>query len=614
MLALAREQHAAIARRGVQVDAPAADERRVDTLLPTLLRRWLALALCLAAWQAPASAQTLLLDAATRSAPAWPALRMLADPSGTLTAAQVLARRAAFSVPDGPHANLGPRAEPVWLLLSLRSSADAPSQWMLSVDYPSIDRVDVYQPSQPDAAVQVIGRALPFALHPVPSAVHAARLTLAPGQAHELLLRVHTRSTMVLPITLSTPDAFYAAEAGRQLLQGLMSGAMLCLLLYGLTQWVSVRDGMFLAYALVTAGTGLFFFSYSGLGPQHLWGGNQWLSVNLAPLSVLFALVGACWFVERVLEVRQTQPWIARTLHALGLAGGLAALAFMAGLIDYPVAQRVATALGPLPMLLAIPVAWRRARSGQRVGAYMLLGWGAYGVATLTMAALLRGWVGANPWTENAFQAGAMFEMLMWMRVLAVRLEDLRASAQRAHIERDALRSLALTDALTGLPNRRGLSELLARSLALSSPQRPTAVYLLDLDGFKAINDRLGHEAGDELLVGVARRLQSLLRSGDTVARLGGDEFVVVAGGLGGDADAQALGRKLLDSFQQPFTAAGEPCRVGLTIGYALAPLDGQDAQSLLKRADAAMYAGKHAGRHCLRRGQASVGLAMADA
>ena len=155
-------------------------------------------------------------------------------------------------------------------------------------------------------------------------------------------------------------------------------------------------------------------------------------------------------------------------------------------------------------------------------------------------------------------------------------------------------------------PNRRGLSEALEQALARSSAQRLAAVYLLDLDGFKAVNDRLGHEAGDEVLVGVARRLQALLRGSDVVARLGGDEFVVVAAGLSGDADAQAIGRKLLDGFREPFVAAGEACRIGITIGYALAPLDGRDANGLLKRADAAMYAGKQAGRHRMQRGGVS--------
>jgi diguanylate cyclase (GGDEF)-like protein len=134
-------------------------------------------------------------------------------------------------------------------------------------------------------------------------------------------------------------------------------------------------------------------------------------------------------------------------------------------------------------------------------------------------------------------------------------------------------------------------------------------VYLLDLDGFKAVNDRLGHDAGDELLKAVSLRLRAPLRQRDVVARLGGDEFVVMATDLGGDDDARHLGQKLLDAIATPFTVRGQQCVVGLTVGYALAPLDGHDADSLLKRADAAMYAGKQAGKHTLRRGQASVGL-----
>ena len=263
-------------------------------------------------------------------------------------------------------------------------------------------------------------------------------------------------------------------------------------------------------------------------------------------------------------------------------------------------------------MLMAIPVAYRRARQGDRVGLYMLVGWGFYAAAVLTMAALLRGWVASNFWTQHAFQFGSMIEMAMWMRVLGLRIEDMRTAAQRATLERDTLRSLAHTDALTSLPNRRGLNEVLTRVLPVSVPERMTAIYLVDLDGFKPVNDRLGHDAGDALLIAVARRLEALVRTSDTVARLGGDEFVIVATRLASDADAQALGRKLVTGFEQPFQVAGQECRVGLTVGYALAPLDGSDALSLLKRADAAMYAGKQAGKNCLQRGGASAGLVAA--
>ena len=112
------------------------------------------------------------------------------------------------------------------------------------------------------------------------------------------------------------------------------------------------------------------------------------------------------------------------------------------------------------------------------------------------------------------------------------------------------------------------------------------------------------------MLVAVGRRLQASSRNGDLAARLGGDEFVIMAAGLRGEFEAKHLGNKLLRAFEASFLIAGQTCRVGLTIGYALAPHDGRESGDLLKRADVAMYAGKQAGRHTLRRGAASVGLA----
>jgi diguanylate cyclase (GGDEF)-like protein len=129
---------------------------------------------------------------------------------------------------------------------------------------------------------------------------------------------------------------------------------------------------------------------------------------------------------------------------------------------------------------------------------------------------------------------------------------------------------------------------------------------VIGLDGFKPINDRLGHEAGDALLVEVGSRLKAQVRCSDVVARVGGDEFVMVVLGLPGEADAARVGEKVLAAFERPFLVCGQTCRVGLTIGYCLAPDDGSDADSLLRCADAAMYAGKYGGRNCIRRGVAA--------
>src|SRR5690606_21318954 len=112
--------------------------------------------------------------------------------------------------------------------------------------------------------------------------------------------------------------------------------------------------------------------------------------------------------------------------------------------------------------------------------------------------------------------------------------------------------SLAHTDPLTGLPNRRGLNMALASALARCGPDQLLAVYVMDLDGFKPVNDQYGHDIGDELLVAVTRRLQSHVRQSDVVARLGGDEFVVMTGQLGNAHQAHELGLKLLDAFRAP--------------------------------------------------------------
>ena len=159
------------------------------------------------------------------------------------------------------------------------------------------------------------------------------------------------------------------------------------------------------------------------------------------------------------------------------------------------------------------------------------------------------------------------------------------------------------TDALTGLPNRRGFNDALAAALPHSTPERMLAVYMLDLDDFKQVNDRHGHDIGDELLVEVAQRLRATLRTSDVVARVGGDEFVAMTAGLPSDREAQALGQQLVEAFRAPFQLGSRECSVGLTIGYVLVPLDGEDPVPLLRQADAAMYVGKQSGKSCLRRG-----------
>jgi diguanylate cyclase (GGDEF)-like protein/PAS domain S-box-containing protein len=157
----------------------------------------------------------------------------------------------------------------------------------------------------------------------------------------------------------------------------------------------------------------------------------------------------------------------------------------------------------------------------------------------------------------------------------------------------------AYHDVLTHLPNRKLFTDRLRHSLTRAKRNnRAVAVMFIDVDHFKNINDTLGHTAGDELLLEMARRLRECVRDDDTVARLGGDEFTIILSDLRHPEDAVGVAQKILDSVQEPLDINGTPIVVSASIGIALYPEDGLDPESLLRNADSAMYRAKEEGRN----------------
>ncbi|MFC5513064.1 EAL domain-containing protein [Massilia jejuensis] len=157
---------------------------------------------------------------------------------------------------------------------------------------------------------------------------------------------------------------------------------------------------------------------------------------------------------------------------------------------------------------------------------------------------------------------------------------------------------LAHHDALTGLENRFALNVRLEQQLAMARRHNePAAVLFVDLDHFKKINDSLGHAAGDKLLVGAAERMKDLLRKVDTLARLGGDEFIIVLAGPLTPDSVTSVAVRVVESLSQPYQLGGATAHSGCSVGVALFPNDGEDAATLIRHADMAMYAAKREGR-----------------
>ncbi len=160
--------------------------------------------------------------------------------------------------------------------------------------------------------------------------------------------------------------------------------------------------------------------------------------------------------------------------------------------------------------------------------------------------------------------------------------------------EADRFEYLAHHDPLTGLLNRALFNERLSAAIALAQRHsHPLGVLFLDLDGFKEINDTLGHASGDMLLQQVAQRLTQCVRESDAVARLGGDEFVILLNELSSEHSVEGVARKITDVLHRPFTLSEQKIEIGISIGIALFPEHGADGTTLLEKADAAMYQAK---------------------
>jgi diguanylate cyclase (GGDEF)-like protein len=212
---------------------------------------------------------------------------------------------------------------------------------------------------------------------------------------------------------------------------------------------------------------------------------------------------------------------------------------------------------------------------------------------------------GLNVWAEG-FQWLALAFVLPTYAAVAGRISELRQRLRRTNDELSSalamIQKMATHDTLTSLPNRALFNETLVHAIGQAARhKRSLALFFMDLDRFKNINDTLGHGVGDRVLQEAARRLTGAVRSSDLVARLGGDEFVLLVEEFRDTGDLADIAAKILASFQQTFVVDGRELALAASIGICTYPLDGEDAPTLLSNADIAMYRAKEQGRnrHC---------------
>lgn len=540
--------------------------------------------------------------------------------------------------PANGRASVGQSRNPWWIKLTLQRKSDAPSQWWLEVG--SVTQLDLrlYLPG-PNAQWQerqsgerVNHRAgrdhdfrhMLFKLPPLDQ----APLTI--------YLRSYDPAGNSFPLRAWQLDHLTQASAEENLALGVVYGIIAALLLYNLFIFFSLRDSAYFWYVLTTAGALLMILSMSGHGFQYLWPDNPvpfWLDRITLPSIWGFC---ACRFTQCLMQTRSHVRW---AHHLLSFACVCYVIAVaLEGLGQRHTAAWIIALLSLTSIPAALGSALIRWRQGYFPALLYLCGYGLI-LGSISLA-LLRatGIVQPATWNAYVFPLSVAAESILFSFALAYRIQTLKqekaealeqadrektarlaqmqgsadelqnavklrtaelaqANQQLSERERE-LQHAANHDPLTELPNRRYLVERC--ELALAQARRSneaTALLLIDLDHFKPINDKYGHDAGDLMLQSIAQRLREHVRAGDAVARLGGDEFAVLI--CGGDAEQHArdIASRLLEELAKPVTYGAERLTVTISIGVALYPHHASNFTTLYKAADQMLYKVKSRGR-----------------
>ena len=540
--------------------------------------------------------------------------------------------------PANGRASVGQSLNPWWIKVSLQRAADAPAQWWLEVG--SVTQLDLrlYWPG-PDGNWQ--------------ERQSGERVAHREGRDHDfrhMLFRLPTLdqnpTTFYMrsydPAGNSFPmrawqlDDLSQKAAEENIALGVIYGIIAALLLYNLFIFCSLRDSAYFWYVLTTAGALLMILSMSGHGFQYLWPDNPvpfWLDRITLP-----SLWGFCAtrFTQCLMQTRTHVRW---AHHLLNFACTCYVIAVVLdGLGQRHIAAWIIALLSLTSIPAALGSALIRWRQGYFPAFLYLCGYGLI-LGSISLA-LMRatGLVQPATWNAYVFPLSVAAESILFSFALAYRIQTLKqeraealeqadrektarmaqmqgsadelqsavklrtaelalANQQLSERERE-LQHAAFHDPLTELPNRRFLVERCEAALANARRHsETTALLLIDLDHFKPINDKYGHDAGDLMLQTIAQRLREHVRSGDAVARLGGDEFAVLICGDDAEQHAREIARRLLDELARPVTYGAEHLTVTISIGVALYPRHANDFTTLYKAADEMLYKVKGRGR-----------------
>ena len=474
--------------------------------------------------------------------------------------------------------------------------------WVVIAPQPPWDNgervLTIYPPPLSTATVFANGGAQPLALDDFSRTSHghgrlAWRVPANQPASAPILLRFEPSPTLSAPVRfqLQPWDEYLQQDAQWLVFASACFAVMLAMVLMALCFAMMLRDVTFAWYA----GYIFCYMLIQGIQTGFLFHPLEWswlagMAPLAGPAAVALSVAFASLFMMRFCELQRYAPLL--RVPIVALAVGMIQLVLMRCSQIAVLVDAAQILLNPLLMIgaaLLLVAAIVAAARGSRQAWFFLAGWTPLLLLTAMTSAQVNGALPQLDWLNDASLAGGAFEAIVLSLGLADRALGLRH-------DRDIVRALADHDALTNVLNRRAWTER-ASTLLTSGPPRPIALLFLDLDHFKLLNDRQGHNAGDRALIAVAQALTTELRPSDLLGRYGGEEFVALLDGTTPQQVMPVATRLCRRVHRLEIPVGDESILLSISIGVAIYR-DGDNVESLVERADQAMYDAKLNGRN----------------
>lgn len=496
------------------------------------------------------------------------------------------------------HINQGISDQAFWIRFSLQNSSATAINWVLTHKTAYLDHINAYlrDDGGPVKTLQLSDR-VPFAERPLAYRTLAFPHATAAGSRTEVLLKLYfdKADSVTLDFELMESDLFMQQQSLEYLIYGLFFGAMLLLVVISFLGAVLLRQWLYLLYTGFLVSSSLMWALLNGLAYQYLWPGSVfWHNEGF---HILFLLVAATaiLFSRRFLMTRLQFPRLDRILRWLPWLFAAGIVLRFAGVYEGILYLAMLSIVSLMLLSVLGLMAYRR---GLIYARWYALAWAVYGCG-LTLS-VLAATTALLPWGMN-YLLYAQFGAIVEAMLLLIALGDKIRHWEKEH---QHVLQLVQQDPLTGVGNRRLMPEAL-RSLqnAFINNGKPVYMALLDLDDFKQINDRYGHEAGDAVLKSLSSLMQAVSRAEDVCIRQGGDEFMVLFQAGTANKALHKIDRLQRVFAEQRFSFSGDVFSISFSAGISLLFSHEQSLseQSAFRQADQALYRAKQAGgNRCL--------------